>query len=182
MTLSEDFVGCGNDAQVLGDPGHAKQALDLLGALGYRELLPAIPAALERREHAAQPGGVDELELLEIEHDHLLAVRGLHGLLEQLDGGHIQFTVKRQDHAISFAPHPDLKLVPCPHGVILPEKRSPKAKREQRDVIAQPAIGSSQCLPLDLSEHAAKRGLRPLRGRPEQRLLTELQARSVGLR
>jgi len=182
MTLSEDFVGCGDYAQMLGYPGHAEQTLDLLGALSHGELLPAIPAALERREHATQPCGVDELELIEIEHHHLLTVRAVHGLLKQLDSSHVQFTLERQDHAIGFAPHSDLKLVLYPHGVILPDKRSRKAKREQRDVIAQSAIGSAQRSPLDLSEHAAERGLRLLRAQLEQCLLAELQTRPVGLR
>jgi hypothetical protein len=115
----------------------AKQPLNLLGTTSYRELLSALPRALVRREQHAKTCRVQELELLEVEHDHRSRgqLRALDLALQERRAGQIEFAGKAEYRSVLLVSNVDPKLILNSHTLMLPLAVG-EARDEQRAIVA----------------------------------------------
>ncbi len=101
-------------------PAHARDAekpLNLRGAGGDHEPLATLHLARMSSEDGTQTGGVDELDVIEVEHKDGGRVNRIafELVLQSGSGEQVEFPMKRQHGPVTLMPHLDLELLPHNH-------------------------------------------------------------------
>ena len=115
--LNKRRVGRGDRVQVAAHAGDAEQPLDLRRARGERQPPATLHRALVCGEEDPQTGGVDELDVVEIEDEDISRVDrvALDLALQPWRGGQIELAMERQHDPVRLLPDLDSELLPQDH-------------------------------------------------------------------
>jgi hypothetical protein len=154
--------------------GDAEQPLNLRRAGGEGQPLATLHRALVRGEDDPQAGGVDEMDVVEVEHNTLGSIDrvAFDRPLQPWRAEEIQFAMKRQHGPVLPLPDINGELPPHDHECSCYRSRAgAHTHAEQRKIVAQRVLGALQRHVLDVLEQ--------LRERESRRLATQIEEASL---